>query len=48
MWGTVVARPMTTSHASMTTSRPASIGGGVPAPGTYGLVTGFTAGPYAP
>ena len=42
------ARPMTTSHASMTPSRPASNGGGVPAPGAYGLVTGFTARPYAP
>ena len=27
------ARPMTTSHASITRSRPASSGGGVPAPG---------------
>jgi len=37
------ARPMTTSKASMTPSQPASNGGGVPAPGAYGLAIGSTA-----
>ena len=42
------ALPMTMSHASITRSRPASNGGGVPAPGAYGFVTGSIGSTIAP